>query len=80
MVSPSVCTVTQLVHPAVAGPIVRPLKVMVKGKPGPMPATAVVMTMEVAAGAAEVAVITETEVEPGAFGTGVAVDANNPIG
>jgi hypothetical protein len=40
-----VCTVMQLAHPAVAAPIVRPLKVMAKAMPAPILAPPVVMIM-----------------------------------
>ena len=66
--------------PAVAAPIVRPLRVMVKGVLAGMPVIAVVMTMEVAVGAAEVAVIVATDVVPAILATGVAVVAKNPDG
>jgi hypothetical protein len=61
--SVSVCTVMPVALPAVAAPIVRPLRVIVKVVPAAIPATAVVMTIEVAPGAAEVAVMMATEVE-----------------
>ena len=50
VVSPSVCTVTQVLHPVVAAPIVRPLKVMVKTMLAPILAPPVVMMMRVGAG------------------------------
>jgi hypothetical protein len=43
--SVSVCTVMQLAHPAVAAPIVRPLKVMVNGIFAAMPEIAVAITI-----------------------------------
>ena len=46
----SVCTVIPVVLPAVAAPIVRPLKVMVKAVAAGMPTVAVVITIEVAPG------------------------------
>ncbi len=69
-----------VLFPAVAFPIVKPLKVMVKAVLAGMPATAVMMTMEVAPGAAEVAVMDGTEVEPAELAEGVAVVAKNPEG
>jgi hypothetical protein len=47
-VSESVCTVMPVALPAVAAPIVKPNRVMVKCVCAGMPATAVVMTMEFA--------------------------------
>lgn len=78
--SMSVCTVMPAALPAVAAPMVRPLKVIVKAVPALIPATAVVMTMEVAPGAPEVAVMTGTEVEPAGLAAGVAEGAKNPEG
>ena len=59
--SVSVCTVTQLVHPAVAAPIVRPLKVMVKAIFAPILAPPVVMMMRVGAGTDGVAHMPDTD-------------------
>jgi len=78
--SASVCTVMPVALPALAAPIVNPLRVMVNAVFAAMPAIAVVMTMEVAPGAAEVAVIAATDVEPAALFAGVAVVAKNPEG
>ena len=78
--SVSVCTVMPVECPAVAAPIVRPLRVMVKAVAAPIPATAVVMTIEVAPGAADVAVMMATEVVPVGFAAGVAEVAKNPKG
>ena len=75
-VSASVCTVMPVALPAVAAPIVRPLRVMVKGELAAIPAMAVVMTMAVAVGAAEVAVIVATDVVQ----VGVDDEAKNPDG
>ena len=66
--------------PAVAAPMVRPLRVMVKAAAAGIPATAVVMTIAVAVGWAEVAVMVETDVVPAAFAAGVADVAKNPDG
>ena len=66
--------------PAVAAPMVRPLRVMVKAVAAAIPATAVVMTMAVAVGWAEVAVMVGTDVVPAALFAGVAVVAKNPDG
>ena len=79
-VSASVCTVMPVALPAVAAPIVRPLRVMVKAVLAGIPATAVVMTMAVAVGAAEVAVMVATDVEPSALAAGAADAAKNPDG
>jgi len=50
MGSLSVCIVMPVALPAVAAPMVRPLKVMVTGKQQAMLTAAVVMTSDVAAG------------------------------
>ena len=55
--SADVFTVIPVVLPAVAAPIVRPLRVMVKAVPAGMPEPAMVMTIEVAEGAETVAVM-----------------------
>jgi len=60
-VSADVCTVIPVVLPAVAGPIVRPPRVMVKAVPAGMPEIAVVMTIEVAEGTDAVAVMDATD-------------------
>jgi hypothetical protein len=77
--SVSVCTVMPVALPAVAAPIVTPLRVMVKAVLAAMPTTAVVMTMEVAPGTLAIAVMTATEVVPAKLGMGVA-GAKNPAG
>ena len=79
-VSASVCTVMPSALPAVAAPIVRPLRVMVKAVFAAIPATAVVMTMAMAVGVAEVAVIVATDVVPAELGAGVDDEAKNPDG
>ena len=79
-VSASVCTVMPVALPAVAAPMVRPLRVMVKAVLAAIPATAVVMTMAVAVGWADVAVMVPTDVVPAALFAGVAVVAKNPDG
>ena len=63
--------------PAVAAPMVRPLRVMVKGVFTAIPVVAVVMTMAKAVGAAKVAVMEETDVEPS---EGAGDVAKNPDG
>ncbi len=78
--SASVCIVMPVALPAVAAPIVRPFRVMVKAVFAAMPETAVVMTMEVAPGTAEVAVMVTTEVVPAALGQGALVGAKNADG
>ena len=77
--SVSVRTVMPVGCPAVAAPIVRPLRVIVKGMPAAIPATAVVMTIEVAPGTDAVAVMAATEVEPAGTGC-AAVGEKNPEG
>ena len=78
-VSASVCTVMPVVLPAVAAPIVRPLRVMVKAVLAAMPATAVAMTMELPE-MADVAVMLPTDVLPAALAAGLGVVAKNTAG
>ena len=78
-VSASVRTVMPVALPAVAAPIVKPVRVMVKVVFASMPAMAVVMTIAVAVGAAQVAVMLCMEVLPVTI-KGVAVVAKNPEG
>jgi len=79
-VSASVWTVMPVVLPAVAAPIVRPLRVMVKGVRAGILATAVVTTMAVVVVTAEVAVIVATEVVPAALAAGAIDATKNPDG
>ena len=79
-VSASVDTVMPVKLPAVAAPIVRPERVMVKAVAAGMPATLVEMTICVAVGADENAVIDATEVVPAVLFAGVAVVAKKPDG
>ena len=65
--------------PAVAAPMVRPLRVMVKAVVAAMPTTAVVMTMELEE-KADVAVMLLTDVLPAALAAGLGVAAKNPGG
>ena len=77
-VSASVCTVMPEALPAVAAPIVRPLRVMVKAVLAAIPATAVVMTMGALAEAmADVAVMVPTDAVPAALAAGLGVAAKN---
>ena len=78
-VSASVDTVMPVGLPAVAAPIVRPERVMVKAVFAAMPATAVVMTMELPV-MADVAVMVATDVLPIMLSTGLGVVAKNPAG
>ncbi len=78
-VSASVCTVMPVVLPAVAAPIVRPLRVMVKGVLAAIPRTAVVMTIELET-MADVAVMVATDAVPAALAAGLGVAAKNPAG
>ena len=78
--SASVCTVMPVLLPAVAAPMVKPLRVMTKAVFAGMPAVAVVMTMEVSPGAADVAVMAATDVVPAALAEGVVDVAKNPDG
>jgi hypothetical protein len=75
--SASVCTVMPVVLPAVAAPIVKPLRVMVKAVVAAMPTTAVVMTMELPV-MADAAVMVATFVEPAALFAGFGAAAKNP--
>ena len=78
-VSESVDTVTPVGLPAVAAPIVRPERVMVKAVFAAMPITAVVMTMELPV-MADVAVMVATDVLPAMLLAGLGVPAKNPAG
>ena len=78
-VSASVDTVMPVGLPAVAAPIVRPERVMVKAVFAAMPITAVVMTMELPV-MADVAVMVATDVLPIMLSTGLGVVAKNPAG
>ena len=79
-VSASVDTVMPVGLPAVAAPIVRPERVMVKAVAAGMPAPLVEMTICVAVGADENAVINATEAVPAALFAGVAAVAKKPDG
>ncbi len=76
----SVCTVMPVALPAVAAPIVKPLRVMVNAVLAAMPAIKVLMTICVAVGAVEVAVMVATDVVPATLAAGVADVAKNPFG
>ena len=65
--------------PAVAAPMVKPLRVMVKAVVAAMPITAVVMTMELPV-MTDVAVMVATDAEPAALAAGFGVAAKNPAG
>jgi hypothetical protein len=78
--SASVDTVMPVGLPAVAAPIVRPERVMVKSVAAGMPASLVEMKICVAVGADENAVINATEAVPAALFAGVAVVAKKPGG
>ena len=78
-VSASFCTMMPVALPAVAAPIVTPLRVMVTAVVAAMPTTAVVMTMELP-DMADVAVIVLTDVLPAALAAGLGVAAKNPAG
>ena len=78
-VSVSVCTVMPLLSASAAAPMVKPLRVMVKGVVAVMPATAVVMTMELPV-MADVAVMAATDAVPAALFPGFGVAAKNPAG
>ena len=78
-VSVSVDTVMPVGLPAVAAPIVRPERVMVKAVFAAMPITAVVMTMELPV-MADVAVMVVTDVLPAVLFAGLGVPAKNPGG
>ncbi len=77
--SASVDTVMPVGLPAVASPIVRPERVMVKAVFAAMPITAVVMTMELPV-MADVAVMVGTDVLPAVLFAGLGVTAKNPGG
>ena len=62
--SADVFTVIPVVLPAVAAPIVRPLRVMVKAVPAGMPENAVVITIEVAVGTDTCPVMVATDASP----------------
>ncbi len=78
-VSTLVCTVMPVALPAVAAPIVKPNRVMVKAVDAAMPTTAVVMTMELPV-LTDVAVIGATDVVATALFPGFGVGAKNPAG
>jgi hypothetical protein len=78
--SASVDTAMPVGLPAVAAPIVRPERVMVKAVAAGMPATLVEMTICVAVGADENAVINATEAVPAPMFAGVAVVSKKPDG
>ncbi len=65
--------------PAVAAPMVMPLRVMVKDVFAAIPTTAVVMTMELPV-MAEVAVMFNADAVPAALATGFGAAAKNPAG
>jgi hypothetical protein len=73
-----VCTVMPVELPAVAGPIVKPLRVMVKGVNAGMPVRAVVMTMELPV-MTDVAIIGR-DVVPMGLAAGFGAAAKNPGG
>ena len=79
-VSASVCTVMPVALPAVAAPIVTPLRVRMKVVAAGMPASLVEMTICIAVGADENAIINATEAVPAALFAGVAVVATKPDG
>ena len=78
-VSASVDTVMPVGLPAVAAPIVKPERVMVKAVFAPMPITAVVMTMELPV-MTDAAVMVATDVLPAMLLAGLGVAAKNPAG
>ena len=78
-VSASVCTVMPVALPAVAAPIVTPLRVMVKAVVAAMPTMAVVMTMELPE-ITDVAVMPLTDVLPAPLAAGLAAPEKNPAG
>jgi hypothetical protein len=81
VVSVSVCTVMPVVEPAVATPMVRPARVMMKGVlVAEMPAPAVDITNEFVPGFDDVAVMAATDVLPARLFEGAAVVAKNPEG
>ena len=75
--SVSVCIVMPEALPAVAAPMVRPLRVMATGEQQAMLTLAVVMRSDVAAGRDTAPVKAATDE---AKKMGVAVDAKNPVG
>ncbi len=78
-VSESVCTVMPVALPAVAAPIVKPDRVMVKCVDAGMLTMPVVMTMELPV-MADVAVMVATDVVPATLFAGFGVAAKNPAG
>ena len=78
-VSESVDTVMPVGLPAVAAPIVRPERVILKAAFAKMPITAVVMTMELPV-MADVAVMVGTDVLPAVLLAGLGEAAKNPAG
>ena len=77
--SVSVCTVMPVALPAVAAPIVKPPRVILKVVIASMPTTAVVMMMELPF-MIDLAVMAGMEVLPAALSTGCGVAAKNPTG
>ena len=79
-VSESVCTVMPVLLPAVAAPIVKPLRVMVKTVLRSIEKKyGVVMTIELPE-MADVAVMSLTDVLPAGLAAGLGVAAKNPAG
>ncbi len=79
VVSVTVCTVMPVALPAVAAPIVKPDRVMMKAVDAGIPITAVVMAMELPV-TTDVAVMAATDVLPAALVAGLGVAAKNPAG
>ncbi len=77
--SVSVCTLMPVALPAVAAPIVKPPRVMLKVVIASMPTTAVVMMIELPF-MVDVAVIAGMDVLPAALSAGFGVAAKNPTG
>ncbi len=77
--SVSVCTVMPVALPAVAAPIVKPPRVILKVVIASMPTTAVVMMIELPF-MVDVAVMSGMDVLPAALSTGCGVAAKNPAG
>ncbi len=77
--SVSVCTVMPVALPAVAAPIVKPPRVILKVVIASMPTTAVVMMIELPF-MVDVAVMVGTDVLPAALSAGFGVAAKNPTG
>jgi hypothetical protein len=79
VVSASVCTLMPVSLPAVAAPIFRPFRVMVKAVVAATPTTAVVMTTALPE-MTDVAVMLLTDVLAAALAAGLGVEAKNPAG